>query len=598
MNGPRVPGKPSLLLARERFAGAKISRPGPDFRVAPGAILGCVEAAGVLKSRGLVLALGVGALPALLAWRLGDGFLTTYDLLSALAVAPLALLLARIVPALPVQRGGSPLWLALAVAALVAGAGHLRLPTTVTNDERAVLFQAELFAGGQLDQPLGHRAYQDPVAHCPTHRRQVYEDPARGVRYSKYPPGASLFLAPFTAAGSPAAGSLFAGLLSVVLVLRLARRFGLSVPAWAPVLLATTPFFLLVQGSFQSEVYTLPAALLGFLFLLRLRDRDGRPWANGLGLGAAAGWIFLCRPLTGVVFALACLPGLLRRGPGHPAPGPRATAFAVLGGLPFLACALLYNHLQTGDWLLSPYQAYARDFGPFFAPGSPRAGQPMDVYGNGDLLTGLLRQGGRWSVALFGCLGAAAFGFWGLWRSRRRDGGSAVAFAVLLPLAYSLHWYPGHWAYHGPLYLYETLGLLLIGALALLDDAPPRWRRALPLAAVIAGPVLFLWRFQLVEDQANLRARPQLAAAEAPPGSVILYSRPLVPSPPPDEDPGKLYTPSLPPFADGQTVFLRELRTPQKTLEALRELGLAGRPVFRFLPGDLAEFDRLQPYTP
>ena len=79
---------------------------------------------------------------------------------------------------------------------------------------------------------------------------------------------------------------------------------------------------------------------------------------------------------------------------------------------------------------------------------------------------------------------------------------------------------------------------------------------------------------------------------------MILYSRPLVPSPPPDEDPGKLYTPSLPPFADGQTVFLRELRTPQKTLEALRELGLAGRPVFRFLPGDLAEFDRLQPYTP
>jgi len=267
--------------------------------------------------------------------------------------------------------------------------------------------------------------------------------------------------------------------------------------------------------------------------------------------------------------------------------------FAVLGGLPFLGLALLYQRLQTGEWLLAPYQAYARDFGPFFPPGHADAGQPMDVYGNGDPLAGLLRQAGRWSVAFLGCIGAVALGFWGLWRSRRRDGGSALLVVVLLPVAYAFHWYPGHWAYLGPLYLYETLGLLLIGALALLDDAPARWRRALPLAAVIAGPVIFLWRFELAEDQAYRRARPEIAAAEAPAGSVI-----LIPQPPLAADPGKLYTPSLPPFAPEETVFLRELRTPQKTLQALAELGLEGRPVFRFFPGDLAEFDKLLPYSP
>jgi len=110
---------------------------------------------------------------------------------------------------------------------------------------------------------------------------------------------------------------------------------------------------------------------------------------------------------------------------------------------------------------------------------------------------------------------------------------------------------------------------------------------------VIAGPVIFLWRFELAEDQAYRRARPEIAAAEAPAGSVI-----LIPQPPLAADPGKLYTPSLPPFAPEETVFLRELRTPQKTLQALAELGLEGRPVFRFFPGDLAEFDKLLPYSP
>lgn len=557
------------------------------------AILAPVDPAAVLKSRWLLLALALGATPALLAWWLDPGILQLGDLPGALAPVPLVLLLARFLPASPGARIDGPSLLALAVVALACGAAALRLPTTVTNDERAILLQAEMFAAGHLAEPLGHRWFDDPIAHCPTHRRQVYEDRERGLRFAKYSPGPALALAPFVALGTPALGPLLAAVLDLLLLGRLARRFGLASPGWAPLLLATTPFFLLVQTSFQSEAFSLPAALLGFLLLLRLRDGDGRTWANGLGLGAAAGWIFLCRPLTGIVFAVACAPGLIRRGPTRPAPGVRAVAWAVAGGLPFLAAALLYNHSLTGSALLFPYQIYARDFGPWFPAGDLRAGQPLDVYGNGSWPEGLLELTARWSVAFFGLLGAVAFGFWGLWRARRRDGGSALSLALLLPFVYAFHWYPGHWAYLGPLYCFESLGLLLVGALALLDDAPPRWRRALPLAAVIAGPVLFLLRFPLAAEQARERDRPRQAAAEAPVGSVVLLPRPPLAS-----DPGKLYTPSLPPFAAGETVLLRELSTPAATLAALVELGLDGRPVYRFLPGDRAEFDQLQPYAP
>ncbi|RMH02588.1 MAG: hypothetical protein D6702_08495 [Planctomycetota bacterium] len=545
------------------------------------------------RVRGLVLALAAGALPGLAAPWLDARILQPGDLAGAALVLPLVLVLARLVPSTPPRPTGLALGLALVCTAVLGGAAHLRLPTTVTNDEAAILFQADTFASGRLAAPLGHRPYADPVAHCPTHRRQVYEDAERGLRFSKYAPGPALFLAPLRAAGLPAAfGPVLAGLLSVLLLHRLARRYGLAAPDRAALLLATSPFFLLVTSSFQSEAFTLPAALAGFLLLLRLRRSGGR--AAAVGLGAVAGWIFLCRPLTGVVFALACLPALLRRGEdGRPAPGPAAVAAAVLGGLPFLAASLCYDHALTGEWLLSPYQLYARDFGPFFPAGHPRAGQPLDVYGNGDPLTGLLRQAGRWSVALFGILGAVALGFWGLWRLRRRDGGAGLALAVLLPFAYAFHWYSGHWAYLGPLYAFESLGLLLIGALVLLEQAPPAWRRALPLAAVVAGPVLFLVRFRLAEDQARERWRPQAAAAAAPADAVV-----LIPRPPLAVDPGKLFLPDLPPFPADRPVILRELSTPGRTRAALAELGLGDRPVLRFLPGTLPEEDLLQPYEP
>jgi hypothetical protein len=47
----------------------------------------------------------------------------------------------------------------------------------------------------------------------------------------------------------------------------------------------------------------------------------------------------------------------------------------------------------------------------------------------------------------------------------------------------------------------------------------------------------------------------------------------------------KWYTPDDPPFGGGR-VFVRQLPSPQATRQGLEALGLAGRPLFVFLPKD------------
>ncbi len=531
-----------------------------------------------IRPRDLFVALAVGAAPALLAWWLDPDVLRPHDLPVAAGILALALFAGFFLYRIPRDlspRGAEQAsalpgarWVALVLAAAPTVMAWFALPAPVTNDERSVLFQAELFAEGRLAEPL-------PPLPEAWRRRQVYEDAERGIRYSKYSPGAAALLAPAAALGAPHLTVLLLGFADLLLLGALARRLGVVSAGMAMLLLATSPFFLLVQTSFQSEVFTLPLALLGYLALLRVRDAGAARPAFGWGAlcGAAAGAVFSVRPLTGVVLAAACGLGLLtsrRRVP--------AVAGALLGGLPFLALVLLYQWAQTGDPFAVPYDLYARRFGPFRPDGSP-----LDVYGNGDPLEGLLRQTARWSVAFGGVLGAVALGFWGLWRLRRRDGLAGLAFAVLLPVAYSFHWYPGHWAYLGPLYSYESLGLLVLGALALFAASPPRVRYGFTIALASFGPLAFVARWFPIQEEGLVRSAPEraVAAADLPPGAVVLL---------PPKGPGfgfewtmKHWTPSRPSSAPADRLLLRRL--PRAPVPALLErAGVAGRPVFRYVP--------------
>ena len=526
------------------------------------------------------LVLTLGSLPAIAAWQFAPRSVTG----SGLAVAGGALLLLAGALLFPLPAGTSRRvsWmLALLSVGLAAVVAELGLPGTVTNDERAYLLQAEIFSELRLAEELPEPACPEGVAHCPLHRRQVYEDPDRGVRFAKYPPGSSLALTPGQWLGFPYGIVLLAGLLALLACAAAARRLDLAEAAWAPALLAASPFFLLVQTSYQSEVYGLPAAIAGYLAVVAIRRGSERLGLLGLGVGAAAGWLFLCRPLTGLVFAAAVTPALLARsGEGAP-PRRLAWAWAVLGGLPFLGVALLYNLAQTGSAFSFPYSLYAARFGPFGPDG-----QVLDVYGNGDVLLGLLRQAGRWSVAGFGILGAAALGLWGLWRLRSRDGGSGLLFALLLPVVYAWHWYPGHWAYLGPLYCFESLAVVTLGGLRLLEDLPVAWRRALPWTALLAGWVGFVFHVQPAADHARWRAAPEIAARSLPPDSVLLL--PWFVDPADRERSLKSFTPSRPPWSS-ECVLVRELPSVAATRAALRELGLEGRRIHRFLPGEGAD---------
>ena len=510
----------------------------------------------------------LGAAPAGLAlWCLGAEVFRPNDLLFAAAIPLAVAILVAWIPARSPRR--LPVALPLVLFSLGWLATTLVLEAPQTNDEAAYLLQADLFASARLAEPIVQPGCPEGVAHCPTHRRQIYEDSVAGVRFAKYPPGTSLALMPFQWLGIPSVAGLLAGLASLLLLAKLAELLQTGDRGRGVLLLAVAPFFLLVQGSFQSEAFTLPAALAGWLCLLRWR-REG---VAAAGVGIAAGWIFLCRPLTGVIFALSALPGLLSaRNRASKGSGLFA---AILGGLPFLAILLLYQKAQTGYFLVSQYELYAQRFGPWDSTGSP-----LDVYGRGDFWTGLLRQAGRWSITLWGTLGAVGLGLAGLIRMRRKDGGFALLFAILLPTGYALHWYSGHRGYLGPLYAYETLGGLSLGAAILLSKMGPRWGRGLVAGAFVSSLVLFVHRLDYASEVSDLRMAPWHAAEarDTLPANAVI----LLPSGP---GAGKWLLPSHSPFEKQEWVFLRTYATNAETLAMLEAMHLAERPRYRFVPG-------------
>lgn len=517
-------------------------------------------------------------MPAALAWILQRERFADADLPLAAGGLGLALLLTGLLRrSNPSLADRACLGLALVLALLPPLLGSARLAAPVTNDERSYLYQAELFTEGRLTEAL-------PPLPEAWRRRQVAENEATGARYSKYPPGTALGLTPGVALGWAPLIPALAGLLDVLLVAWIARRLGLARPGLAALLLAAAPLFLLTQTSFQSEVFTAPAALgaYGALLVARTAVSAGAAARWAALAGACAGWVMLARPLTGLLLACALGWGFVR--------APRRwslLAAAAAAGLPFLIGFLLYNRALTGDALLLPYHQYALQFGPFDAAGAPR-----DVYGKGDFAFGMVNQLGAWSVGFTGVLGAAALGFWGLWRLRGRDGGAALALAVISPVAYSFHWYAGAGEYLGPLYCYETLGLLVLGALLVLDAAPAAWRRGWLAAALLAGPIAAGSRWGAIEHESRRRSAPERAAAGAPPGAVVF----LLPAGGNrmDDLSLRLWTPSRPSDDPAQPLILRAL--PELTpSEVLTRAGLAGRPAFRFQPNEDATDGSLIP---
>ena len=209
-------------------------------------------AQGSVSTRSLFLALAVGAIPAALTLLWATNLFQPSDLPIAAGACALFLILGFLPARFVALSERSILLFAVLVAAAPAVLSNWRLASPVTNDDRAYLLQAELFSEGRTSESI-------PQPAKAWRMRQVFEDDSEGIRYAKYPPGTSLALTPAVAVGQPWLAALFAGVLDVLLLWAIARRLGLQRAAFAPLLLVASPFFLLVQTSVQSEIFTFPA---------------------------------------------------------------------------------------------------------------------------------------------------------------------------------------------------------------------------------------------------------------------------------------------------------------------------------------------------
>jgi hypothetical protein len=213
-----------------------------------------------------------------------------------------------------------------------------------SGDEYDYVFQAMTFLRGRLWNPLLPHHDFFTFSH-------IYEKDGKWV--TEYPPGWPLLLAVLHAAWLPfALAGIACGAVLLWLLARFCQQMEDKTTALAAlVLVGLSPFFAFNAGSYFSH---LPAALFGVAFCYAGARFIGRPTVSaGLAAGAALGMIGLIRPFDVLFFAIpfGAEGLLLGRAPHY-----RRLATIFLGGLPFLAALLLYNHAITGNALLSPVQ--------------------------------------------------------------------------------------------------------------------------------------------------------------------------------------------------------------------------------------------------
>jgi hypothetical protein len=220
-------------------------------------------------------------------------------------------------------------------------------------DELAYLYQARVFAGGQVvvDTPQPSGSFWQPFV-------VDYE----GKRFSKYAPGWSGLLALGVLMGAPWWVNAAFAALTVALVYRTgAELFNADTGLIAAGLVTFSPMAILLNGSLMSHTSALfSTALFTYAFWRVERGRNAVRW--GLLAGLALGLLLVNRPLTAigvaapfVVYALARLLGLLVRQRER-----LAGQFAALVALGLVTLVLaplvpLYRYIATGDPLFNTY---------------------------------------------------------------------------------------------------------------------------------------------------------------------------------------------------------------------------------------------------
>lgn len=407
----------------------------------------------------------------------------------------------------------------ICVATLWIRLGPLEGRITVS-DEASYLKQAEIFAKGGLSEPSLR-----PLGF--SNGEQMVND---GKTYSKYPPGTSICFLPAVffnlAKGAPV---LFLTINFCLTWLLVKRIFDRKVALLTLILAAASPFFVSMGQSYLSHNPGL-TAMLGMTYFHALwldTKRNEFAFLSGL-LGAL---LLLIRPVTAAAIVLPLfIHGQIKfRGAAKKrvASG-LLLILALASGLGFM---LWYNHAQTGDMWMFPYQKYASVYTPYdrFCTDNAPQGLLNSAFNLSRINNWLL----GFSPSLLPAAAILLF-----WAAASWDLLFIFTF-LLLAASYVFHWFWGT-CWYGPLYFYEcsiflilltARGLILVFNRLTIPGAPKKG------AALIMGLCLFLFAgpsFQIQQvtsasDRVKELFKPMDEALEHSPeiGSwVILKDRP------------------------------------------------------------------------
>lgn len=212
-------------------------------------------------------------------------------------------------------------------------------------DAVAYTFQGKIFAGGSLWAPI-------PV--LPAAFPTPFSVPFEGRWFVQYPPGTAAVLAlGFWAAVPWLVEPLLAVAASGLIVLSVLRQYDRSTALLTLVLLATSPFLLLVAGAFLSHVPALCFAALAMYAATRYAETPSMRWAALMAAGL--GLAFLTREIVAIFYGLSVvLAGFVR---GVDRRGWAALKDALAGAAPLLIAQWLYlgyNAALTGSAFVLP----------------------------------------------------------------------------------------------------------------------------------------------------------------------------------------------------------------------------------------------------
>lgn len=187
------------------------------------------------------------------------------------------------------------IFFAFFMSALVSERVFERMPHL--EDELAYLYQARIFAGGQIvvESPEPNSAYWQPF---------VLDSDETGARFGKYTPGYPAVLAIGVLLGQLWVINAFLAALAVALVYRLAYEiFNADVAVIAALLTAFSPAALLLNGTLMSHTLGLfLATLFVYAYWCIERGKQANLW--GIVAGLALGGLAASRPLTTVSIGL------------------------------------------------------------------------------------------------------------------------------------------------------------------------------------------------------------------------------------------------------------------------------------------------------